>query len=184
MISEILLIRTKAKQVVPVFNEFIKNYPNLETFFDIKKENSEKLLKSLGLLFRSQFIVELKEQLHTKYKNKIPHNFKDLKSLKGIGNYGANAILCFGFGEKKSILDSNFIRVYRRISSIQSQKKTPKTDKFLWEFAEEMLPDENYIDFNYAVLDLGGTICISRNPKCELCPVKKVCDFFNKTRKC
>ena len=183
LISEILLIRTKASQVVPVYNRFIEQYPTLHKFFKVEIENVNDLISSLGLLFRAKLIIELKEQLQNKFNNKIPNNFKDLKSLKGIGVYGANAILCFGFGEKRPLLDSNFIRIYKRVFNVHSKTKTPKTDKFLWGFSEKLLPDYDYIGFNYAVLDLGGTVCLSRKPKCEICPVNNLCEYFENNKK-
>ncbi|GAH00814.1 unnamed protein product, partial [marine sediment metagenome] len=118
-------------------------------------------------------------QLKNDYKKKIPDNIVDLKKLEGIGNYSANAILCFGFNQRRPLLDSNFIRVYNRVFNITSKTKTAKNDKFLWEFSELLLPNKNFINFNYAILDLGGNICITFKPKCHICPLSKICFFFS-----
>jgi len=182
LISEILLIRTKAIQVEPVFSEFMEKYPSLEHFFKIKLRDAEELIESLGLLFRATVLVEISSQIQSEFNNLIPDNVSDLKTLKGIGDYGANAVLCFGFGKKSPLVDSNFIRLYQRIFNIVSKTKTAKTDKFLWGFANHMLPDKKYIDFNYAMLDLGGNICLPRNPNCEICPVRSECRYNGKQK--
>lgn len=118
-------------------------------------------------------------QIKNDYNKKIPNNFIDLKKLKGIGDYSANAVLCFGFKLKRPLLDSNFIRIYKRVFDVSPKTKTAKSDKYLWDFSEALLPDSNFIKFNYAILDLGGNICISRKPKCNICPLTRICFYLN-----
>ncbi len=178
LISEILLTRTKAPQVAPVYEKFIKTYPTLEKFLNMDLNIVETLIKSLGLSFRSQNLKEISIKIKENHQNKIPSEFKELKELKGIGDYSANAILCFGFNEKRPLLDSNYIRIYKRVFNITSKTKTAKTDKFLWTFSEDLLPDKNYVDFNYAILDLGGNICTPKKTKCNNCPIKNICNFY------
>ncbi len=179
LISEILLTRTNANQVLSVYIEFLQKYPNLEKFFNSDYDTIFKLIKSLGLKYRASKIIKLRDQIRNEYKQKIPNTFNDLKKLSGIGDYNANAILCFGFKKKRALLDSNFIRVYHRIFNVTSRTPTPKTDKFLWEFSESLLPISSYIRFNYAVLDFGGTLCLPKVPKCQICFISDIC-FYRK----
>lgn len=180
LISEILLTRTKAKQVTPVYNDFMTKYPTLNHFLKAELIDLKEMLKSLGLLFRAEMLIDLTFQLKKDFDNKIPNTLAELKTLKGIGDYGANAILCFGFNERNPLLDVNFIRIFTRVFGIESKTKTPKTDKFLWETSKELLPNTNYINFNYGVLDMGGNICLNRTPKCTICPIKKLCLYYSK----
>lgn len=175
LISEILLIRTKASQVILVFNDFMKKYPTLESFLNFKPDTIEEIIKPIGLLFRAKLLEDIAKQVKTQFNSQIPNNLSDLKSLKGIGNYTGNAILCFGFNEKRPLLDVNFIRIYKRVFNINSKTKNPKNDKFLWEFSEYLLPDSDYVDYNYAILNFGIEICLNKKPKCNICPIKKIC---------
>jgi len=161
----------------------MKNFPTLDIFLDSKLETIKDLIQSLGLLKRAIMLNDLALQIKNEFNNKIPKNFSELKTLKGIGNYGANAILCFGFNEKRPLLDTNFIRIYKRVFNVISKTKTPKTDKFLWNFSEELLPEKKIIEFNYGILDLGGTICLNKNPKCSFCPLNEICNYCNKIKK-
>lgn len=178
LISEILLTRTKAAQVVPVYDIFMETYPNLDAFMKMDFSKVKSIIKSLGLLFRAEMLKDISVKLKKNNNGKIPEDFSELKSLKGIGDYGVNAILCFGFGHKRPLLDSNFIRIYSRIFEVKPKTKTAKSDKFLWEFSEELLPEKNFVIFNYAVLDLGGLICLPRKPKCKFCPLRSICRHF------
>ncbi len=179
LVSEILLIRTRASQVSPIFKEFMIKYPSLEEFLNSQSEIIKQLFSSLGLHFRARFIEAIKTKIKKDYNNEIPNNIKDLKSLKGLGNYSANAILCFGFNQRRALLDTNFIKIYKRVFNVQSKIKTPKNDKYLWEFSEFLLPEKNFVRFNYSILDLGGIICKHRNPQCNICPLGNVCYFNN-----
>lgn len=181
LISEIFLTRTKAAQVEPVYSEFIKIYPTLKDFLNLNLNKVKRIIKSLGLLNRAEVLKEISNTLKKDYNGKIPNTISELKLLKGIGDYGAGAILCFGFGIRSPILDSNFIRIYERVFNIKPKTKTAKTDKYLWECAEKILPDENFVNFNYAVLDLGGNICLPRGPKCDDCLINSLCLYFKKS---
>lgn len=173
------MIRTKASQVSPIFKDFMIKYPSLADFLNSQSEIIKQLFSSLGLHFRAIFFEEIIIKIKKEFNNEIPNNIKDLKSLKGIGNYSANAILCFGFNQRRALLDTNFIRIYKRVFNIQSKTKTPKNDKYLWEFSEFLLPEKNFVRFNYSILDLGGIICKSRNPQCNICPLGIICNFNN-----
>jgi A/G-specific adenine glycosylase len=79
------------------------------------------------------------------------------------------------FGMNVAALDGNIKRVYARIFDISEPVDTPKGEKLLWEMAEKQLPNENAGDYNQALMDLGATICIPKNPRCLICPVMKLC---------
>ena len=182
-ISEIFLQRTKADQVVPVYEKFLQKYADLKHLvseFDLNEISN--ILKPLGLEKRTKIILDIIEHYKGKKNPKIPNKYDKLINFKGIGNYIASATLCFGFGERKAILDTNVARIYMRICNIHSKTKTPKDDDFLLEFCQKMLPDENYIEFNYYLLDFGGLICTSHNPKCMECPFNKDCFYFHETK--
>lgn len=179
LISEFLLIRTRASQVVAIFERFMKKFPTLNNFLQMEIKTVEEIIKPAGLLFRANFLKDIAEQIKIDFNNTIPNNFSDLKSLKGIGDYTANAILCFGYGQRRPLLDANYIRLYKRIFNITSKIKNPKNDKYLWKFSEELLPEVDYVEFNYATLNFGVNICLDNNPKCIVCPIQKMCYHYN-----
>jgi len=178
LISEIFLIRTKAHQVKPIFIKFIEKYPSLESLFKMKLQDGEKLMNSLGLHKRVDMLKKLSEQIKFDFNEKIPNNYKDLISLMGIGPYTANAILCFAFGKRKPLLDNNILRLYERVFNIKSNKKKPTTDKKLWELSEKLLPVNNFVNFNYGILDFCIEICTPKKPKCLFCPLNQMCNHY------
>jgi len=156
----------------------MKLYPNLEKFFRINVKKVKELIKPLGLAYRAEGLKKVSDKIRHEFDKKVPNNLKDLKALFAVGDYGANAVLCFGFNKKRPLLDTNFIRIYKRIFNIVSEKKRPKSDKMLWAFSEYLLPEKRYVEFNYGVLDFGGNICTSKKPKCENCLINEICFYY------
>ncbi|MBN1803158.1 MAG: hypothetical protein JW891_16730 [Candidatus Lokiarchaeota archaeon] len=179
LISEYFLTRTKAAQVEPIFIEFIKKYPSIEHLSNMKIKTGRKLMGSLGLHKRVDMLKRLAEQIQQDFNGEIPKTYKQLKSLMGIGKYTANAILCFAFGEKRPLLDNNIVRLFERFFNISSIKSKATNDNKLWEFAEQVVPENDYVNFNYGLLDLSIELCTPKKPKCENCPLTDICNFYN-----
>jgi len=178
-ISELLLQRTKSEQVEPIYEEFLRIFPD-PTFIEPSKKNKiDRLLDKLGLLKRADMIIETFKAINNDYESKIPSLKHDLLALKGVGKYTASATLCFGFNQRIAILDANVYRIYNRLFGVKPKTKTVKNDKFLWEFCQKMLPKDNYIMYNYGLLDLGGMICKAKAPKCNLCPLNSICKYYS-----
>jgi len=180
LISEILLTRTNAGQVIPVYTKFMNKYPNLDDFRETTCEILSELIKSLGLLYRAKKMVNLIKIIKEDYNMKIPKTLKTLKSLPGIGEYGANAILCFGYNKREGLIDTNFVRIFSRFFNVNSKTKTPKTDKFLWSFAKKIVPEKNFIEYNYGIIDFANKVCSSKKPSCNSCFLKELCFYYNK----
>jgi A/G-specific adenine glycosylase len=97
-----------------------------------------------------------------------------LLNIKGIGNYIARSILIHGKNERFSLIDPNFIRIYKRVFNIESEKRRPRDDKNLWKKVEILLPESNFSEYSYAILDFGAVICKLKNPKCSICPMMEI----------
>lgn len=178
LISEIFLQRTIADQVEPVYLDFLKRFPEPKYIKSSSKDEISEFMKKLGLLKRTEVILKVFSEINKMKKGRIPDIYEDLISLPGIGLYIASATLCFGFNKKKAILDTNVARIYSRVFNIHPKTKTAKNDKFLWQFCENMLPYDHYVEFNYGLLDLGGLICTAKKPRCTNCPVNKMCWYY------
>jgi A/G-specific adenine glycosylase len=74
-----------------------------------------------------------------------------------------------------STLDGNIKRVYARIFDVTEPIDTPAGEKLLWQLADKNLPKGHAGDYNQALMDLGATICVPKNPRCLICPVMKLC---------
>jgi A/G-specific adenine glycosylase len=85
------------------------------------------------------------------------------------------AIASIAFGMDVPALDGNIKRVYARIFDVEVPVDSPAGEKILWELADKNLPKGHAGDYNQALMDLGATICVPKNPRCLICPVMRFC---------
>lgn len=174
LVSELLLHRTRAEQVAPVYTKFVEKYPRIEEAAASNLDEVKKLLHPLGLLWRTKLLHELFVLLLKKYQAKIPLQKDELESLPGISHYIAGAVRCFAFGCPEPLLDTNTVRVLGRIFELQVTPESRRS-KLFQEKAELILDRKNCRKFNYALIDLGALICRPKKPLCNKCPLNKMC---------
>lgn len=171
LIAEILLQKTAAEKVEPIYNELISAYPSLEKLSEADQENLVDIIYSLGLQNqRSNALIAIGQELRN---TEVPHDAKELLELPYVGRYAANATLCFAFGEPLPIVDSNVIRVYNRIFDKEFDYRSENT----WSFAATVLPVNDACRFNLAILDFAAMICVPKVPECDSCFFTDHCHY-------
>ena len=179
LIAEIMLQKTGANQVENLFPDFIKKFPNANSIVNMKDEELEEILRPLGLFKRRARDIKKTAQLIVENENQVPITRNELMELPGVGDYIANAVLCFSFKKPVPIVDANVGRVMKRFFSFPV-KSAPSRDKNLMEKMKEILPEKIAREFNLALLDFAALVCLPRTPRCEECPMSQSCDFFSK----
>jgi A/G-specific adenine glycosylase len=176
LISEILLHRTRADQVVPVFNEFIHEFPTVVDLAKAKQAHVTRILRPLGLFWRNRLLIPLAREILSAHKGRIPSTKSDLESLPGVSNYIAAAVRCFAFGNAEALLDTNTVRILGRLFALTVNDSSRRNIEFVRIYSSLMnIEQPRY--FNYAMIDLGALICTPRNPCCEICPANEVCSY-------
>ncbi|WP_097028598.1 A/G-specific adenine glycosylase [Clostridium peptidivorans] len=175
LVSEMLLQQTNVEKVIQPYLKIIKAYKDINELSDSDIKFLKSIFKDIGLFYRADRLKDIAKEIVKCHKGSIPNQWEDLIKIKGIGYYICSAILCFGFNQPYAVLDTNVIRIFERIFEIKSEKKRPRDDTKLWEFAQMLIPEDRYVDYNYAVLDFGASICTAYNPKCSTCVFKDMC---------
>jgi len=176
LISEILLQKTTSKQVEKIFRQFFEKFPSLARLALADIEEIRGVIGTLGLAKRAAYLKELASDIMNRFNGKVPDDPESLKSLKGVGKYTCNAVLCFAFNKPVPIVDTNIARVLRRYFGI-FEEKPAYSDKTLWGVAQLVLPARGYRRFNYALLDLAAVLCLPSDPLCDRCPLHLFCEF-------
>ena len=107
LVSEFMLQQTQVSTVIPYFKNFIKNIPNLKKLAKVQNKKLIKLWEGLGYYSRARNLKKTSQVIIKNFEGKVPENFEDLKSLPGIGNYTASAILAIAFNKPYIPLDGN-----------------------------------------------------------------------------
>ena len=173
-ISEIMLQQTQVKTVIPYFERFMDAFPSLEDFLDASENEIIALWSGLGFYRRAKNIFKAKEIIKIELNGKFPKEFEILKTLPGIGESTAGAIMSLAFNKSYPILDANVKRVLSRYAKVD-ESSASKRNKQLWGISKRVTPPSNIFEYTQGIMDLGATICTSRNPSCGQCPLNKIC---------
>jgi A/G-specific adenine glycosylase len=176
LVAEILLQKTAAEKVEPVYNDLITTYTTSEELAEAEQERLAEVIYSLGLQNqRSQALIAIGKEIRD---SGVPSEMERLLELPYVGRYAANATLCFAFDEAHPIVDANVVRVYNRIFDTDFDYR----DEAAWQFAEEVLPEADVWQFNLAILDFAADICAPKTPNCEECFFTDRCSYYRSLR--
>lgn len=127
---------------------------------------------------KAKNIKKCARQVLDDFNGIVPKNMNDLLSLAGIGRKSANVIMLEAFGIANGIaVDTHAKRISNRIG-FSSESDPEKIEKDLL----KLFPKEILKDINHLLVWHGRNTCDSRKPKCDICTVRKYCDFY-KTNK-
>ena len=162
LVSEFMLQQTQVVTVVPYFKRFINYIPNLEILAKVQNKKLIKLWEGLGYYSRARNLKKTSEVIIKNFKGKVPENFEDLKSLPGIGNYTASAILAIAFNKPYIPLDGNIERVLKRYLYLKKENEIQKEN--LIQKKSVFGLSQRSSDYAQALMELGALICKRSNP--------------------
>jgi A/G-specific adenine glycosylase len=179
LIAEILLQRTKANQVLPVYNIFLRRFPNIYILNKTDEKEIVDVISNLGLKKRAKGLKLLSKKIVEEFDGEIPKDKKTLLKMPFIGNYTADAILCHAFNIRTPTYDTNFARVIDRYFHLSLSKPISKDPKG-YSFAKCIIRHSynEYKQFNLSIIDFADAICLPKKPKCVFCPLNSSCYYY------
>lgn len=174
-VSEIMLQQTRVETVIPYFEKWMSQFPTVQTLADASERDVLNAWEGLGYYSRARNLHKAAKVIVCEYGGILPRSVDDLLKLPGIGRYTAGAIASLAFGADEPALDGNLKRVYARLFDVTEPVDSPKGERLLWEIASRNLPRGKAGDFNQALMDLGAMLCLPKNPRCLLCPLRELC---------
>lgn len=165
--AEILLQRTRASQVAPIFRAFGDRYPTPQ---DLARESVGQLLDltgSLGLRWRAPLMIRMAGIVAD--RGSVPNSLEELSQLPGVGPYAGAAYLSLHGGVRAPIVDSNVVRWLGRMFGFSTHPESRRERRVL-ELADRLTPQRAFRAYNYAVLDLSMSVC-AKIPRCDVCPL-------------
>jgi len=174
-LSEIMLQQTQVVTVIDYFKNFIIKFPTVVELAHADEEEVLTRWAGLGYYNRARNLHKSAKIILSEYQGIFPTSYSDLIALPGIGESTANAILSLACGQPRPILDGNAKRVLSRLHRVAGHYNNSKVLKELWRLAKYHTPSKKNAQYTQAIMDLGATICLPRNPLCSKCPVSKNC---------
>ncbi|HZS77853.1 MAG TPA: hypothetical protein VFA41_14665 [Ktedonobacteraceae bacterium] len=181
LVAEIMLHRTQAPQVAPIYEQFIQRYPDIQSLSQATREELHDVLYSLGLRWRIDLIMDMVKQINEQFGGQIAQEKQQLLSLPGVSDYVASAVRCFAWNLPDPIVDTNTVRVIGRVFNLEIKDSSRRNSLFRSLIASLVDAGQPRI-YNFALLDLAALICTkSKPPLCSECPVQKYCLYSSKT---
>ena len=176
LVSEFMLQQTQVATVIPFFNRFIKELPNLQMLSNVSEKKLFKLWEGLGYYSRARNLKKAAQIIVKNFKGRLPNRFEDLISLPGVGNYTSSAILAIAFNKPFIPLDGNIERILKRYLYLKKEKEIEKDN--LMQKKSIFGTSTRSSDYAQALMELGALICKPQNPLCNQCPILKNCKSY------
>src|SRR3990167_1384628 len=167
-IAETMLQHTQVKSVLPYYRRFLRAFPTTRKLDRASKEKVLALWSGLGYYRRAENLKRAARIITREHREKIPRQFDSLRALPGVGAYTAGALMSIAFNRPYPALDGNARRVLTRLFGVKGEKD-------LHAIASRAALCARPGEWNQALMELGATICVARDPHCPLCPVRQSC---------
>ncbi len=171
-ISEIMLQQTRAEAVIPYYQRFLERFPTLAALAGASPEDVLACWSGLGYYARAR-------NLHLAARRTgsvFPPDYPAIRDLPGVGDYTAAAIASIAFGLPHAVLDGNVMRIVARLTNDPSDIGSAGTRARFREIAQRWLDRGRAGAFNQAMMELGATLCLPRAPRCDVCPLARLCE--------
>ncbi len=172
-VSEIMLQQTRAQAVIPYYQRFLERFPTVAALAAAAENDVLALWSGLGYYSRARNLRRAAQQVAA--AGGFPRDYDAVRALPGIGDYTAAAIGSIAFDLPFAVLDGNVLRVVARVANDAADISTARTRERFREIAQQWLDPREPGHFNQALMELGATVCLPRNPLCLVCPLATCC---------
>ena len=174
LIATILSARTKDENTTKAANKLFKLYGTPQKLAKAKIKDIEKVIKSVGFYHvKSKRIIEVANLILSKYNGKVPADIDKLVDMPGVGRKTANCVLVYAFEKPAIPVDTHVHRISNRLGLVDT--KTPEETEMA---LREKIPKKYWLDINNTFVMYGQNICKPISPMCDVCKIRKTCNYF------
>lgn len=170
LVSELMLQQTQVATVIPYFLRWMERFPNPKALAVAQEDEVHRAWEGLGYYRRARFLKASSEIIAAQG---WPLDFEGLKALPGLGPYTAAAVAAIAFQWPEPALDGNAFRVLARLLGLEGDPARQAAELRNW--LRPVLRNLGPSRLTQALMELGATCCLPRNPTCVTCPVAQAC---------
>ena len=126
--------------------------------------------KAANLLKTCQLLIE-------QHGGEVPRTREALEQLPGVGRKTANVVLNVAFGEPTMAVDTHIFRVSNRTGLAPGKDVLAVEQRLL-----KRVPTRYLVDAHHWLILHGRYVCQARQPKCQVCQVRSLCDHPEPTK--
>ncbi|HUG81140.1 MAG TPA: A/G-specific adenine glycosylase [Bryobacterales bacterium] len=182
-VSEIMLQQTRVTAALPYYERFLNVFPDVCSLARAPEARLLEVWSGLGYYRRARQMQQAARVIVEEHGGAFPDTFEALLALPGVGPYTAAAIASIAFGRPHAVLDGNVIRVMSRLVDEDGDVARSEVKEALRAKAQSLGDTgapRRFGEFNQAVMELGATLCVPRNPRCLVCPLAGGCVAYKR----
>jgi A/G-specific adenine glycosylase len=173
-----MLQQTRVATVIPFYRRFLRTFPTVQSLARVRRERVLKLWSGLGYYRRARNLHEAAKIIVCRLGGKFPRDYRQARSLPGVGDYTARAVLSIAYNLPYAVLDGNVARVLARLRARKGNLSQPAFRRRVENDLARLLSRRRPGDFNQALMELGQTVCLPKAPRCASCPIRHWCRAF------
>ncbi len=174
LIGTILSARTRDENTSAVVKKLFSRYKTARSLARARVSDVEKLIKSTGFYHvKARRIIEVASIIDSRYHGEVPDNFDELLKLPGVGRKTANCVLVYAFEKPAIPVDTHVHRISNRLGLVET--KTPEETEFA---LMAKIPKKYWLQINDTFVMYGQNICKPISPMCNVCQIKKECNYY------
>ena len=181
-LSEIMLQQTRVAAVLEHYRTFLVRFRNVDELAAAPLASVLAAWSGLGYYRRARSLHRAARQIVARHQSRFPRTLPELRALPGVGRYTGAALASIAFGLPVAAVDGNVERVLSRLLAHPAHPGEPASSSpdnlrraDYWALAEALLARRRPGDWNQAMMELGATVCLPRQPQCQSCPLKRWC---------
>jgi A/G-specific adenine glycosylase len=174
-----MLQQTQVPTVIPYYRKWLRRFPDFGAVARASQQEVLQAWQGLGYYARARNLHRTARLIVHRYGGRFPRSVDQMQQLPGIGKYSAHAVATFSFDQSLPIVEANTARVLTRVFDFREPIDSNPARKTLWDHAASLVPKYEARTFNSALVDLGALVCVPRNPRCDACPVERLCRAKN-----
>jgi A/G-specific adenine glycosylase len=174
-VSEAMLQQTRVEAVVPYYERFLARFPDVRALAAAPIDDVLAAWSGLGYYRRARALHAAARAVAERHGGAFPSTREALLALPGVGPYTAGAVASIAFDRPEPLVDGNVARVLARIAALDAPQESAEFRRAAWALAAALVPAQGAGDWNQALMELGATVCLPREPRCRECPVRERC---------
>ena len=176
LVSVILSAQCTDKRVNMTTPAIFKKYPTPKKLASATFEDLFPLIQTISYPNnKTKHLIGMANMLVKNFGGKIPMQVNELIKLPGVGRKTANVITSVIDQQPNMAVDTHVFRVAARIGLTTNAKTPLETEQQL----VKNIPTHLIYKAHHWLILHGRYTCIARKPKCGVCGLMPVCNFYN-----
>ena len=174
-LSEIILQQTRVQQGMDYYLRFVSRFPDVHSLAESPEDEVLLLWQGLGYYSRARHLHEAAQMIVSQGWEPFPRTFEQVRSLPGVGDYTAGAIMSFAYDQPYPAVDGNVYRVLSRLYDCEEPFDTTAGKRLFRDYAWDLLDRAHPREHNSALMEFGALYCTPTGMECSVCPLQAYC---------